>query len=400
MQPPTHRWTLSRGEAIAASGQSVAALYSAALPTERITNAVSSVRFGVGSHDSDARAGESRVVVTANVDRADMYEQVSCWVPPGAEQLDPSDRARLVLEALHVGMLRLAVARGWDQDSLVRCRRSVIQAGFEHVLHTPWLSSPDRRHRARLAHVLTPWHQDGLGRARLEIAPRRGASIAHGKWAPVSPELDSFRRCAKSLAWTEHGHVTATVDREWWHGVEQQTTLSATVRTPPLDQPTLPPDASWSFGRGGAGRRPVHTIPSPDPTRRAPIPAVVVAATELDAPWSRPRLDFIGGGPTNDVPPSYRDALGGWLGRVTSEAGQLWWREGGIRVAEIFWDADVAKPAIRVRRHQDTMVVTVARPPATMLDPSAEAAARHDAEGVVTALRRSTGLGPHPEVAG
>lgn len=129
-------------------------------------------------------------------------------LPPGAQDLDADGRARLVLDALHTAVLRLAELRGWEPRQFERCRQHVLEHDFVYRWASPWKSAPDRRHRARAAFVLGP--EDGFGRVRLELAERGGDEpVASSAEAIAYSTQPGFERAAKTLRW--HGKAEVSV---------------------------------------------------------------------------------------------------------------------------------------------------------------------------------------------
>ena len=174
-------------------------------------------------------------------------------LPAGAQDLDADGRARLVLDAVHAAVLRLAELRGWEPTQFEKCRQHVLEHDFVYRWAGPWKSAPDRRHRARAAFVLGP--EDGFGRVRLEIAERGSDEpVASSAEAVAYSTQPGFERAAKSLRWNgcaevgmqpygdmlrTEGEITGRSGEEGWEFVVRDA-VRVRQPTPSMDLATVP----------------------------------------------------------------------------------------------------------------------------------------------------------------
>jgi hypothetical protein len=130
-------------------------------------------------------------------------------LPASVGRLDAAGRARLALEAVHAGVVRLAAVRGWDSERLEACRKHVLDNDLTYAWAGPWKASPDRRHQARATYRLGAL--DGFGRARLEVRRRADEEVV-----VTSDEAVAFctaaglERSAGTLRWTGPHEVGLT----------------------------------------------------------------------------------------------------------------------------------------------------------------------------------------------
>ncbi len=264
--------------------RSIAELYSEALAELRLANRVRELRLFV-RHDPDLED----VRATVQVDPVrEGFEMAHVHVPTGFAARTAQVRARLLLEAVHGLVGRLAVARGWDAAALEACRQRVLDRGLEYRWSSTPKASPDRQHEARADFRLPV---DGYGRVRLHVVRRDdGTTVASSDEALAFCTSAGFRRAAKSLRWHGKDHVSL-VPYDWVPAVRGgQLSLSRedaawrgavtdymSVRPVPAGDPTLPVLAVHVEGRGAAAteqpaRHRVHRRrPDPDPPDR-PLP--------------------------------------------------------------------------------------------------------------------------------
>jgi hypothetical protein len=182
-------------------------------------------------------------------------------LPAGAEDLDADGRARLVLDAVHTAVLRVAELRGWEPGQFEACRDHVVDRDFVYRWISPWKSAPDRRHRARATYVLGP--VDGFGRARLEIAGRDDEEpIATSDEATAYSTQPGFERSARTLRWQGKtqvglrpygqgrdgsGRITARLDEGAWtfEVVDERTVRQP---TPAMDLSDVPDEEKLEVG--------------------------------------------------------------------------------------------------------------------------------------------------------
>ncbi|HRK45571.1 MAG TPA: hypothetical protein PK324_08105, partial [Nocardioides sp.] len=205
-------------DAFCKSARSVTVVYSIGLRELRLPAFRSWLRFGCGRVSTDGR-----VRVTVSVDRLEGdLEHASVVLPAGIAEWAPSDRARLALEVVHAGMVRLGESRGWEREELERLRDLTLQRGLEHTLVGDWKASPDRRHSARTCYRIAP---DGLGRARLEVADRDGVVVATSPEAIAPAGFRPGISATRDLRWDGVDRVALTTLRRTFRGVEVSVAL-------------------------------------------------------------------------------------------------------------------------------------------------------------------------------
>lgn len=357
--------------------RSVAELYSEALAGLGLVNRVGELRLFI-RHDPDLED----VHATVQVDPVrEGFEMAHVFVPTGFAARTSESRARVLLEAVHGVVGRLAVARGWDVAALEVCRRHVLDRGLEYRWSSAAKASPDRRLEAIADFRLTP---DGYGRARLRVVRRvDGTTVASSAESLAFCTSVGFRRAAKSLRWegNDHvslvpydfvpairgGHLSLSRENGKWLGA---VTDYLSVRPVPDGDPALPDLAVQVAGRGAAA---------------------------IEQP---PRIRFIGGGPiqTRQIDLFHR-AFSSEMARLASPSGQTWWRGAGIRMLEIEIIYGGERARVRSRRGEHRLRVFVDQPDSSLPEREPGPLAREVAEGVVALVRRRTGLGPHPEFA-
>jgi hypothetical protein len=362
-------------DAFVKSARSVTELYWQALAPLKVPNHCSMLRLACSSSSAE------EVIVTVSTEKFEGMEMGRIHVPRAFLELTHEQRARLVLDAVHGAVLRLAEARGWDPTLFAPCRQHVLDAGLVYRWDALWKSSPDRRHRARARYHLTP---DGYGRVRIEVQRREdGTVVAVSQEAVAFSTSRGFQRSARTLRWVgsaavglvpyagllsahTHGSLRLERDEDGWH----------------------------SRCRGD-----VSVLPLVPGAGDVEVPRVVVRGVGINAPEQAPRVVLVGGGPMNGVSPTYDDALHTLLRELTGEAGQRWWQDAGLRELELWYD--YAPPAARVRTRVTgpRLKAVVERPAAEMCAAPKELAAA-DVRELVAQVRRRTGLGPHPTLPG
>ncbi|GAA2146063.1 hypothetical protein GCM10009844_21650 [Nocardioides koreensis] len=357
--------------------RSIAELYSEALPELGLANRVSELRLFIRH-----APGLEHVRATVQVDPVrEGFEMAHMHVPTGFAARAPQLRARMLLEAVHGLVGRLAVARGWDVNVLERCRRQVLDRGLEYRWSSAPKASPDRRHEARADFRLPP---DGYGRVRLRVVRRDdGVTVASSDEALAFCTSAGFRRAAKSLRWQGKDHVSL-VPYDWVPSVRGgQLSLSRE-------------DGAW---RGVvADYMSVRPVPAGDPA--PPALGVQVEGRGETAAEQPARIVFLGGGPirTRQID-RFHDAFIAEMTRFASPSGQDWWRGAGIRLLEVEISYGGERARVRSRRGEHRLRVFVDRPDSSLPGRDPAPLARGVAEEVVALVRHRTGLGPHPEFA-
>ena len=385
--PPDRPWCDdgdTEQEAFVRTARSITELYSQGLAPLGIQGRCSELRFFVG-HDPGAAAVE----VPVFTERPEGFEAARAELPMGVAALPARERQELVLEVVHGAVLRLARARGWDPDRLDAARRHVLDAGFEFRWDGAWKASPDRRHRARARFRLT---DSGYGRARIEVVDRGDVVVVESADALAFSTWEGFMRSARTLRWDG----SAAVHLIPYSGLSPANE-NGLVRLERGEQ-------GWtSFVDDGvnAGSRAAERSAHPRTTGEGTRPAVVVRADGPDEPESPTRVVFIGGGPTNDVPEVYLRRLRERLGTLAEEAGQSWWLDAGIKELHVTYYLEPAKPRIRTRLYRNVLSAEIQRNgPGLNYIPEPAAVADRDVENLVAAVRKRTGLGPHPSLPG
>jgi hypothetical protein len=356
-------------DAFCKSAVSVTAAYSLGLPALALPAWRSWVRFAC------FRSPDDRVHVRASVGR-DPSEMEFGYIglPAGVAEWAPEDRARLVLEAVHAGMVRLGEARGWDPSPLERLREITRELGLERQNVGDWKSSPDRRHRARIIDRTAP---DGQGRLGVEVADRDGVVVAATEEVPGWP--DAKRRPLK------------------WHGSDRVgvVTIPEVGRMRVASLFVEHVDGEWRTTAidPNVGRLP--TAGEGAPVGRL-LPEIVVSGVGVEAPEEPPTIRVVGGGPMNGVSAVYMDALTLHLERFADPSGQVWWQAAGVKELQVMYRFGL-EPAIWSRRTGQRLRAEIRRPPETTHQAS-EALAVDDVRALVAEVRRKTGLGPHPSV--
>ena len=362
-------------DAFVKSARSVTELYWEGLAPLKVPNHCSMLRLSCSTSPAD------EVLVAVSTEKYEGMEMGGIQVPRTLLGLTHEQRARLVLDAVHGAVLRLAEARGWDPGIFDPCRQHVLDAGLVYRWDGPWKSSPDRRHRARARYHLTP---DGYGRVRIEVQRRDDeTTVARSEEAVAFSTSRGFERSARTLRWdgsasvglvpyggrgTAHTHGSLRLERaeDGWHSRCRD------------DVTVLP------------------MVPGPGDVE---VPRVVVRGVGLSAPEQPPRVLLVGGGPMDGVPPAYDDALHELLRELTGEAGQRWWQDAGLRELELWYD--YAPPTTRVRtRLTGQRLRAVVQRPASEMGPDPRELAAADVRELVVQIRRRTGLGPHPTLPG
>jgi hypothetical protein len=130
-------------------------------------------------------------------------------VPRGFHFLFAEERARLVAEAMELGVGRLVELAGSDPSPVHDAIAEVRSAGYEFHWEGPRKFSPDRRRRVRLKGELL---DDGYGRLRAIVENvRTGDEITTAAIQSQSSKF-AFERAAKSLRWAGSNKV------EFWNG--------------------------------------------------------------------------------------------------------------------------------------------------------------------------------------
>jgi hypothetical protein len=365
-------------DAFARSANSVFELYSEAVRAAQIPTRHSELRLFC-HHDTS----RDDVLVMVHPETTEGFESATVSLPPGIAALTPSSRALLVLNVIHAAAMRLGQARGWDAAALTAARAHTLAAGLRYRWDGPPKTSPDRRYVAQPKYVLV---DDGYGRVIVQVRRRDDG-------APV---------CASPVVAT-WGHHSALVR----HARTVRWRSKTRVQFLPDDGVSIGPTGTIS----GSDHEPI-TVDLTDPTSfgtalepPAPTYIDVAAASDLPAVTVRtpadlgPRIEVLGGGPMNEIPQVYAQALHALLEQLLGPPWQSWWSDADRTVLQISYDFAAIETGIDVRRSKDTLRATILRPTSTfpMIHDHA-ATARHDVETMLAAVRRRTGLEDHPHL--
>lgn len=128
----------------------------------------------------------------------------------------------------------------------------------------------------------------------------------------------------------------------------------------------------------------------------APPPyAVLGVGRGVSAPEQPHEILICGGGPTNGVPAAYLDELTRLLDMVAGEAWAGWWQASPVKVAEVFYWFDAAKPGVRVRVGAK-VIASIDRPVATMRGANPVELAHHDVARLTERLASRLDLPERP----
>lgn len=187
-------------------------------------------------------------------------------IPPTVATLGAQDRARLVLDAVHLAMRTIGDALGWPLDVLDRAHQHTLDHALGFSMAGPWKTDRSRRRRARLVARIC---DEGWSDLCFEIVDAR-TDTRLGFTSTVVSAINSmygFKRSATEFRWAD----ASTIERphDW-----QMRYLPDWGQLDTFDVEDLRP---WPE---------VH-LPVPD---RAPLPIRLVhdagAADEDDEDWS------------------------------------------------------------------------------------------------------------------
>jgi hypothetical protein len=364
-------------DAFARSANSVFELYSQAVREAQIPTRHSELRLFC-RHDD----GRDDVLVMVHPETTEGFEMATVSLPPGIAALTAPARALLVLNVIHAAAMRLGQARGWDAAALTAARAHALAAGLRYRWDGPPKTSPDRRYVAQPRYMLG---DDGYGRVIVHIRHRDdGAPVCASPVVATWGFHSALVRHARTVRWRSKTHVQFLPDDGVSIGASG--TISGRNREPitvDLTDPT-------TFGTALELPAPTYVDVAADG-----IPAVTVR-TPADL---GPRIEVLGGGPMNDVPHAYAQALHALLEQLLAPPWQTWWSDANRTVLQISYDFAAIDTGIDVRRSKDTLQATILRPTSTFPTIHDHAAtARHDVEALLSTVRRRTGLGEHPHL--
>lgn len=377
---PGAAWSSDRGEdAFVKSARSVCELYSEALLSLQVQAPLSTLRFTCAR---DRHPTDGEVLVEIFVDRAQGFELARVSLPNGVEDLEPEARALLSLEVVHDAVVRLGAARGWETDVLEVARRHALDQGLRFVWAGPWNSSPDRQHRARAVYRLA---DDGYGRVIIEIQRSSDeTAVAVSEEALAFSTSEGFKRSARTLRWD--GRDTAQLVPYCGLGGEEQGLLRLDRTSQPggteLEVGLATPSAGWLA-----------------PSEETEGFRVVVRARGANSSEVEPEIVVFAGGSRNQLARKYSTAFAALLGPAESPALLAWWSDAEAGVLEITCSEEAGEPKIRTRSGNNKLAAWIYRPITAIAgagDPVL--LARQDVMDLLAAVRRRTGLGPHPDL--
>lgn len=363
---PEQAWLANAdADALARAAVGVRELYSRAAAGLQLPAKSSRIRAFIVP-EPEPRA---ELVVTVSTKYYEGFEMASWDAPAGFHRLPWGRRLRAVLDAAHTTLTAFAPHRGWDVGLLRYVHEQLTHAGLVLRWTSPWKSAPDRRHQARVRFAV---REDGFGDAVVEIATRPGGHVVAASPPLLAYcSLPGWERAASTLQWDGSGRV------ELWPYVD----FLGRTRG----------EASLSIDAGVAPAAVV--APEPDGVGEA-VPIVV----EPDPDEATgPAIHVMGGGPTNDVPDTYLDALHDLLDRMTGGDWVAWWSAADRDVLELWYRFEPRSTGPLVRRTKDAMRAYVQRRARDLVgEPDPAGLARRDVEELVEAIRARAGLPPPP----
>lgn len=129
--------------------------------------------------------------------------------------------------------------------------------------------------------------------------------------------------------------------------------------------------------------------------RRWPVTA---EGRGVSAPEQPHELRLVGGGPTNDVPTAYHDELLRLLHLLVDESWAGWWSRSPVRLGELFYWFDGARPGVRVRVGAK-VTAAIERPVATIDRTDSVGMARADVTALTQRLTTRLNLPAPPDLA-
>jgi hypothetical protein len=266
-------------------------------------------------------------------------------------------------------MRAFAPHRGWPTSDLDVAESRARARGLEFTWCGPWKSSPDRRHEARGAFWL---EDDGFGRAVIEVRARgeTGATMVRSLDQPAYCSSAGFARSAKTLRWKD-GAATMLAS------VDMLGRADGEIRFDPTSGRT-----GTVFGRRSVAQPATRERPEVEVTTSRRVPETHT-------------IRFIGGGPTNGVPPTYQRALSKHLQQL-SEDGLRWWSCADRHLLEITYRITDGDAGVKVRRLRDRVTAVIQRPRETLNPLNGRRLAREDVRALVAAVSTRLSLSSPP----
>jgi hypothetical protein len=315
-----------------------------------------------------SRREDGVIPVDAYLDWSGGFEMAHVGVPAGAAGWPEQRRARLLLEGMHAVMTRFGQARGWSQQDLDRLRETCLDSGLDLTWRSSWKAAPGRHSEA----CVDAWlHDDGFSRVRILLRDRATGEVTGCSQVVEGPVGEAgLKRAARSLRWRDREVVEVVLPT--FLGNRAPVPLEVDVRA-------TEPVAPW---------------PARPAVRVEPAPIIEVTGSGASAPEQDHTIDVVGGGPINEVPERYDEALRRSL-QGFADASLDWWRDSDLRVLQISYDFAASRPRSLVRRGRNRLTAIVHRPVETIDRDHPETQAEEDARALVRAITRRQGL-PDP----
>lgn len=348
-------------DAFVRSAQRVWRTYARALPALELPLKAGHLRVFMDS-DPTRRIADPAAPATVTITRLENEWRNNAIVrlPPGVSQLSPCARGLLALDVLHASAIRLAELAGWDPERVVPAREYVLEQNLEFTWHSPWKSSPDRKHKARAAYRID---DDGLGRMRFEVTD--GSRTMSTPWGLTAP---NYGYAAKTLRWDGSGALTfASFD----HRVGRADLADLADLAPPP-----PPGITVDSVRPLV----THWAPPPPPANF---------------------VNFVGGGDTGALTRRFTGTLWRLFEQMESPSWQAWWAPSQLGVLQLMLELGPGTPPpvfyVRKTTGKVDARLRVASVPAGV-DPAAHAHAL--TLELLDKIRQRSGLGMHPDLRG
>lgn len=348
-------------DAFVRSARRVWTLYSEALPALKLPMPTPHLR--IGCLPRPAEHTFSGPDVTLRLDHLDKeeFQGALLRLPPGVDDLLPEARTMLALDVLTFAAERLADLAGWDPTVLAVPRQAVLDAGFEFRWHSPWKSSPNRRHKVRMAYRI---HDDGIGRMRVEVSDGSTALTTAEGYCPPG-----YKYAASTVRWDGSDAVTFDVYDGRWNsrsGRAELCDLSLAEETE-------------SIVDLGADR-----------------PAVVRFVEPVS---DRNRVRAGGGGLGYLAPLDLASVMDQHMRLLNADDWQAWWASADLGVLEVRYEVmdhvETRKILVRKTEGRVQAQVTVPYPPA---DQSVTSVGHEAVTALMEKVRARASLHPHPPI--
>ena len=152
-------------------------------------------------------------------------------------------------------------------------------------------------------------------------------------------------------------------------------------------------DAEVLAGATGAAKASIQDLvgPASNPWR------VMAVGRGASAPEQPHEIAICGGGPMNGVPKAYTEELDRLLTVVASDGWASWWSRSPVKLVEVFYWFDAAKPGVRVRVGAK-VTAAIDRPVATISGANPIELARADVDALTRRLTTRLNLSNPPKL--